>query len=58
MALLCVLFAGLAQIASNFGNEYYDFKNGIDNYVAGETNITFTDFYSWMPDDKWDPMPR
>lgn len=29
-ALLCVLFAGLAQIASNFGNEYYDYKNGID----------------------------
>ncbi len=28
--LLCVLFAGLAQIASNFGNEYYDYKNGID----------------------------
>lgn len=29
-ALLCLLFAMLAQIASNFGNEYYDFKNGID----------------------------
>ncbi len=29
-ALLCLLFAVLAQIASNFGNEYYDFKNGID----------------------------
>ena len=29
-ALLCVLFAGLAQIASNFGNEYYDYRNGID----------------------------
>lgn len=29
-ALLCLLFAILAQIASNFGNEYYDFKNGID----------------------------
>ncbi len=25
-----VSFAILAQIASNFGNEYYDFKNGID----------------------------
>ena len=34
------------------------FKAGIDNYVAGETNMTFTDFYSWMPDDRWDPMPR
>ena len=30
VALLCLLFAGLAQIASNFGNEYYDYKNGID----------------------------
>lgn len=29
-ALLCLAFAMLAQIASNFGNEYYDFKNGID----------------------------
>lgn len=29
-ALLCLVFATLAQIASNFGNEYYDFKNGID----------------------------
>jgi 1,4-dihydroxy-2-naphthoate octaprenyltransferase len=29
-ALLCVLFAALAQISSNFGNEYYDYKNGID----------------------------
>ena len=29
-ALLCLLFAILAQIASNFANEYFDFKNGID----------------------------
>lgn len=29
-ALLCVLFAVLAQVASNFGNEYYDYRNGID----------------------------
>lgn len=29
-ALLCLVFAILAQIAANFGNEYYDFKNGID----------------------------
>lgn len=29
-ACLCLAFAVLAQIASNFGNEYYDFKNGID----------------------------
>lgn len=29
-ALLCLLFALSAQIASNFANEYYDFKNGLD----------------------------
>ena len=29
-ALQCLLFALSAQIASNFGNEYYDFKNGMD----------------------------
>ncbi|MBR2637966.1 MAG: 1,4-dihydroxy-2-naphthoate octaprenyltransferase [Bacteroidaceae bacterium] len=29
-ALLCLMFAISAQIASNFANEYYDFKNGID----------------------------
>ena len=29
-ALLCLVFAVTAQIASNFGNEYYDFKNGMD----------------------------
>lgn len=29
-ALLCLIFAILAQIASNFGNEYYDYKNGLD----------------------------
>ena len=29
-AVLCLLFAMLAQIASNFGNEYYDYKNGVD----------------------------
>ncbi|HBI57633.1 MAG: 1,4-dihydroxy-2-naphthoate octaprenyltransferase [Duncaniella sp.] len=29
-ALLCFLFALLAQIASNFANEYYDFKAGLD----------------------------
>ena len=28
--LICLFFAILAQIASNFANEYYDFKNGID----------------------------
>ena len=28
--LICLVFAILAQIASNFANEYYDFKNGLD----------------------------
>lgn len=28
--LICLCFAILAQIASNFANEYYDFKNGMD----------------------------
>lgn len=28
--LLCLLFAVLAQIASNFANEYYDFRQGLD----------------------------
>ena len=29
-ALLCFVFAVLAQIVSNFANEYYDFKRGAD----------------------------
>lgn len=29
-AIICLLFAVIAQIASNFANEYYDFKNGLD----------------------------
>lgn len=29
-AWLCLAFAVLAQIASNFANEYYDFKGGLD----------------------------
>lgn len=28
--LICLLFAVVAQIASNFANEYYDYKNGFD----------------------------
>ena len=28
--LVCLFFAVLAQIASNFANEYYDYKNGMD----------------------------
>ncbi|MBD5243443.1 MAG: 1,4-dihydroxy-2-naphthoate octaprenyltransferase [Barnesiella sp.] len=30
VAILCLLFAILAQIASNFANEYYDFRHGLD----------------------------
>lgn len=29
-ALLCLIFAVLAQIASNFANEYYDYRDGLD----------------------------
>lgn len=29
-AVLCLLFALLAQIASNFGNEYFDYRDGLD----------------------------
>ena len=29
-ALLCLAFAVLAQTASNFANEYYDYKAGLD----------------------------
>lgn len=29
-ALLCLIFALLAQIASNFANEYYDYRAGLD----------------------------
>ena len=29
-ALLCLVFALLAQIASNFANEYYDYRDGLD----------------------------
>lgn len=28
--LICLVFALLAQIASNFANEYFDFRNGLD----------------------------
>lgn len=28
--LICLAFAVIAQIASNFANEYYDYKNGLD----------------------------
>lgn len=29
-ALLCLLFAVIAQVGSNFANEYYDYRSGID----------------------------
>lgn len=28
--ILCAVFATLAQVASNFANEYYDFRDGLD----------------------------
>ena len=28
--LICLCFAIMAQIVSNFGNEYFDFRNGLD----------------------------
>ena len=32
------------------------FKPGITNHIAGETNMTITDFYSWIPEDeRWTP---
>jgi len=30
-ALICLLFALIAQIISNFANDYFDYKKGIDN---------------------------
>ena len=30
-ALICLVFALAAQIVSNFANEYFDFKNGLDH---------------------------
>ncbi|MBQ5634554.1 MAG: hypothetical protein IIV11_06705, partial [Clostridia bacterium] len=33
------------------------FAPGIDNHIAGETNMTIKDFYSWLPEDeRWNPM--
>ena len=28
--IICLVFALVAQIVSNFANEYYDYKSGID----------------------------
>lgn len=33
-AVVCLLFAVLAQIASNFANEYFDYRDGIDRTDA------------------------
>ena len=30
IAAICFFFALLAQIASNFGNDYFDYRNGSD----------------------------
>lgn len=29
--IICLIFSALAQISSNFANEYFDYKNGLDN---------------------------
>ena len=28
--IICLLFAVMAQIVSNFANEYFDYRNGLD----------------------------
>ena len=33
------------------------FADGITNHVAGETNMTITDFKTWVPEPRWNPMP-
>ena len=53
-AILCVLVALLAQIASNFANDYFDFKKGADkeDLVAlrrEEASETFTRSERWLP---------
>lgn len=32
--LICLVFAVMAQIVSNFANEYFDFRNGLDRRGA------------------------
>lgn len=31
VALICLIFAILAQVSSNFANEYFDYRNGLDH---------------------------
>jgi beta-lactamase superfamily II metal-dependent hydrolase len=31
------------------------FAPGIVNHVAGDLNMTITDFTAWIPDERWDP---
>lgn len=46
-ALLCFLVAVLAQIASNFANDYFDFKNGADG--AGRLGPERAVASGWIP---------
>ena len=38
-AVLCLLVALFAQIASNFANDYFDFKKGADREDRGYTSL-------------------
>ena len=31
------------------------FEPGVTNHVAGETNMTIKDFYTWKPEERWTP---
>ena len=47
--------SGGANVSGVSFNQRF-FKNGIANHVAGETNMTITDFTTWTPEkDRWLP---
>jgi hypothetical protein len=47
--------SGGANVSAVGFNQRF-FKNGIVNHVAGETNMTITDFETWVPEkDRWLP---
>ena len=50
-ALTCLIFAILAQIAANFGNEYYDFKNGIDRKGRAGKQVTLVSGFVGTSED-------
>jgi hypothetical protein len=37
----------------SFNQMFFDI--GVTNHVAGETNMTITDFISWEPEERWKP---